>query len=252
LGVSGVFFTGITIQAGVCCLLLYAVRMFGVTAGYHRYFSHRAFKTSRVGQFLLAFLAQSSSQRGVLWWAAHHRIHHKHADTPADVHSPVREGFWYAHVGWVACKHTSGTHFDKVRDLAKYPELRWLDHYWYLPPVLLGIGVYLTVGWSGFCLGFLLSTVLLWHGTFSINSIAHLFGSRRYATPDDSRNSLLLALITFGEGWHNNHHHYMSSARQGFLWWEIDITYYILRGLAGVGLVWDLREPPAQIVCVPR
>lgn len=247
VAVLGTFWSGVTWQALVCCAVLYGVRMFGVTAGYHRYFSHRTFKTGRVQQFLLAFLAQTSSQKGVLWWAAHHRHHHKHSDTARDLHSPVVDGFWYAHMGWIY-NHTSETDLDKVRDLAKYPELLFLNRFWYMPPVLLGVGVWALLGWSGLFVGFVLSTVLLWHGTFFINSLAHVLGTRRYNTSDDSRNSMLLALITLGEGWHNNHHHYMGSARQGFRWWEIDVTYYILRLAAAVGLVWDIREPPERVL----
>jgi stearoyl-CoA desaturase (delta-9 desaturase) len=241
------FWTGVTWQGVVCCAVLYVARMFGVTGAYHRYFSHRTFKTSRVMQFFLAFLAESSSQRGVLWWAAHHRHHHKYSDMPQDIHSPVQDSFWYAHFGWIY-NHNSETRMDAVRDLAKYPELRFLDRFWLLPPVVLGVAVVLTLGWSGFLIGFCLSTVLVWHGTFFINSLTHIWGSRRYETTDDSRNNFVTALITMGEGWHNNHHHYMHCARQGFFWWEIDVTYYILKAMSWLGLVWDIREPPAKIL----
>lgn len=247
LAVLGAFYSGVTSAAVVCCVILYLARMFGVTAGYHRYFSHRTFKTGRVMQFFLAFLAESSSQRGVLWWAAHHRRHHKYSDEPNDIHSPVQDGFWYSHVGWIY-NHNSTTDFDRVRDLAKYPELVWLDKYWVVPPVLLGIAVTALFGLPGLFIGFCLSTVFVWHSTFFINSLAHVWGSRRYATTDDSRNNFWLALITLGEGWHNNHHYYMHCARQGFFWWEIDVTYYIIRALSAVGLVWEVREPPAKVL----
>jgi stearoyl-CoA desaturase (Delta-9 desaturase) len=247
LAVFGAIWTGVTWQAAACCAILYVARMFGVTAGYHRYFSHRTFKTSRLGQFLLAFLAETSTQRGVLWWAAHHRTHHKYSDQPGDLHSPVLDGFWHSHVGWLYANN-SETDLDRVRDLSKYPELMFLNKYWLLPPVLLGVAVFALLGWSGLFIGFCLSTVLVWHGTFLINSMAHVFGTRRYETTDDSRNSWILAIITMGEGWHNNHHHYMGSTRQGFFWWEIDMTYYIIKMLSFVGLVSDIREPPAKIV----
>ncbi len=242
----GALVTGAHLRDFVVCGVLYVVRMFGVTGGYHRYFSHRTFRTSRWFQFVLALLAQSSSQRGVLWWAAHHRDHHKYSDTPRDPHSPIRHGFWHAHVGWIY-DHNSETNYARVRDLAKYPELVWLDKHWWVPPAALGFAVWLLFGWSGLFIGFALSTVLLWHGTFTINSLTHLIGKRRFDTPDESRNHWLLAIVTMGEGWHNNHHHYQGSVRQGFYWWEVDVTYYVIRALAAVGLVWDVREPPARV-----
>lgn len=250
--VFGAIWSGITWQALVCCCVLYFVRIFGMSAGYHRYFSHRAYKTSRVGQFMLAWLAESTGQKGVLWWAAHHRTHHKYSDQPGDVHSPIREGFLYAHLGWIS-NNADATDFSKVQDMAKFPELRFLNTYWYLPPLTLAAAVTYWLGLPGLFIGFCLSTVLVWHGTFVINSLAHIWGRRRYNTPDSSRNSFLLTLITLGEGWHNNHHHYMSSARQGVVWWEIDPTYYVLRALSWVGLVWDLRLPPVPAAAgIPR
>ncbi|MBX7077808.1 MAG: acyl-CoA desaturase [Nannocystaceae bacterium] len=242
----GVFWTGMSATTWLLCAGLYFVRMFGVTGGYHRYFSHRTYKTSRAMQFVLAVIAQSASQRGALWWAAHHRDHHKYSDTPLDVHSPMQHGFWHSHIGWVF-DHNSDTDWARVKDLTKYPELVALDKLWWLPPTLLGVLVWLVFGWEGLFGGFMLSTVLLWHGTFTINSLSHVWGRRRYATTDDSRNNWLLALVTMGEGWHNNHHHFMGSTRQGFYWWEIDMTYYVLRVMSWLGLVWDLKEPPARV-----
>ncbi len=227
---------------------LYYLRMFGITAGYHRYFAHRTFKTSRVFQFLLAWLGASSAQKGVLWWSAHHRNHHKYSDLPGDAHSPVREGFWWSHVGWILAPRYEETEWDRVTDLSKFAELRWLNRYHLVPPFVLALGLLLIGGWPLMIWGFFVSTVLLWHGTFTINSLSHVFGSRRYQTTDDSRNNVVLALLTMGEGWHNNHHHYMSSVNQGFYWWEIDMSYYILRLLERLGLVWDLRTPPQSVL----
>ena len=228
----------------------YFVRMIVVTAGYHRYFAHRAFKTSRAFQFLLALGAQSAAQKGVLWWASHHRWHHKHSDTPLDVHSARLRGFWYSHIGWIMSPNWDATDRSLVGDLARYPELRALDRSGLnlVPTVLLALAFLWLGGAHGLVWGYFVSTVLLWHGSFSVNSLAHLFGKRRYATSDDSRNSMALALLTTGEGWHNNHHHYQSSANQGFRWWEIDVTYYVLRLLALTGLVWDLRRPPRDVI----
>jgi len=248
LAVFAAFWTGVTWQALVVCVVLYVVRMFAVTGGYHRYFSHRTYKTGRVFQFILAFLAQSSAQKGALWWAAHHRRHHKHSDQPGDVHSPVLGGFMHSHVGWLFYEGAGDTDLDRIKDFAKYPELRFLDRFHLLPPILLGAACAWLFGWSGLIIGFFLSTVLLWHGTFFINSLAHVFGKRRFATTDDSRNNGWLALITLGEGWHNNHHRYQASARNGFYWWEIDVTYYVLKVLSWLGLVWDLRPVPEKIL----
>jgi stearoyl-CoA desaturase (delta-9 desaturase) len=236
---------GLALAVGV-----YFARMFVVTAAYHRYFAHRAFKTSRWFQFVMALGAQSAAQRGVIWWASHHRWHHKHSDEPADVHSAKRRGFWYSHVGWVLGSEWDETDPALVADLARFPELRFLNKPYIeiLPTVVLALAFLVIGGLPGLIWGFMVSTVLLWHGSFSINSLAHLFGKRRYDTSDDSRNNWLLAILTTGEGWHNNHHHYMSSANQGFRWYEIDVTFYMLRLLALCGLVWDLRRPPPEVV----
>ena len=244
--------TGVPWQALVLALVLYVLRMWAITAGYHRYFSHRSYKTSRVVQFLIAVLGQSSAQRGVLWWAAVHRHHHLYSDTEHDVHSPRHHGFWYSHVGWIFNPVNSTPDYGTVKDLTRYPELVWLDRNTYLPAMLLGLGVWAVGGWAMLVVGFFWSTVLLFHCTFFINSLAHVSGSQRYLTGDDSRNNLWLALITLGEGWHNNHHHYQSSTRQGFQWWEIDISYYVLKVLSWFGLVWDLRAPPEAIVLGER
>ena len=232
----------------IICGALYVIRMFGITAGFHRYFSHRSFKTGRVFQFFLAFLGQSSAQRGVLWWAAKHRLHHKYSDTDQDVHSPVKHGFWYSHVLWIFSKRGRNADYSLIKDFQKYPELVWLEKWERLPPFLLGVLVWAVAGWSGLIVGFFVSTVLLFHGTFTINSLAHIHGKQAYVTGDHSRNNLLLAIITLGEGWHNNHHHFPSATPQGFRWWQIDVTYYILKVLSIFRIVWDLRLPPAHVV----
>ncbi len=251
LAVLGAIWSGVTWQSVVLCAVLVIVRIWGITAGYHRYFSHRTYKTSRAMQFVLAFLAETSAQKGVLWWAAHHRVHHKLSDQPGDVHSPVQNGFLYAHMGWLF-DNTSETRWDKIRDFAKYPELRWLNKHWLVPPTMLAVFCFLVAGWPGLFIGFFLSTVLLWHDTFIINSLTHLWGKRRFDTTDDSRNNALTALLTLGEGWHNNHHYYQSSCRNGFYWYEIDVTYYVLKMMSWVGLVWDIREGPDHVLAEGR
>ncbi len=234
--------TGVTAIDVLVCVALYAVRMFFITAGYHRYFAHRAYKLGRVMQFIMAFGGGTSAQKGALWWAANHRDHHRFSDTDKDPHKSDR-GFWWSHVLWILCSKYNDTNYEKIKDFAKYPELVFLNKHHLVPPVILGVACFLAGGWSMLFCGFFLSTVLLYHGTFSINSLTHRWGRRRYQTSDTSKNSLLLALVTLGEGWHNNHHYYASTANQGFFWWEIDISYYVLRVLSWVGLAKDLRTP---------
>lgn len=248
VAIAGVLRVGVSGRALVLCAGMYYVRMFGLAVGYHRYFAHRTFRTSRVGQFLLALLASTAAQKGPLWWAGHHRNHHRHSDTELDVHSPSQRGFWWAHVGWIFCQKYDATDFDVIKDFAKYPELRWLDQYALLPPVLLAVGLWLSFSWVGLFWGFFFSTVVLWHGSFTVNSLMHVWGSRRYLTPDTSRNNWPLVFVTLGENWHNNHHHYQASASQGFFWWEIDFGYYGIKVLSWLGLVWDVRTPPKRVL----
>ena len=257
----GVFWVGISPVAVGVCIALFWLRMFAITGFYHRYLSHRSYKTSRWFQFLFALLGNSSVQKGPLWWAGHHRHHHKYSDQDEDVHSPIKRGFIYSHVGWIFARANSPTRMGLVPDLAKFPELRVIDRFDVLMPVLLGtscfgLGVLLqtyapslgTTGPQMLFWGFFLSTVILVNATFTINSLSHIFGKRRHETGDTSRNNWLLALLTFGEGWHNNHHHYATAARQGFYWWEIDITYYGLVVLSKLGLIWDLKRVPDHIL----
>jgi stearoyl-CoA desaturase (delta-9 desaturase) len=231
----------------VLALATYAVRLFAITAGYHRYFSHRAYRTSRAFQLVLAVIGATAAQKGPLWWAAHHRDHHRFSDKPEDIHSPLERGFWWSHVGWIIARRHDATKLDRIKDFARYPELRFVDRWCHLFPVALGTGLFLAGGLPALLWGFFVSTAVLWHVTFSINSLAHVFGRRRYETHDGSRNGMVLALLTFGEGWHNNHHFWPSTANQGWFWWEIDVSYAVLRGLAVLGVVRDLRTPPPAI-----
>lgn len=247
LAVVGVVWLGWSWKWFGVAVASYYFRMFFVTGGYHRYFSHQTYKTSRVFQFLLAFFAQTSTQKGALWWAGHHRIHHKLSDKPGDIHSMKLEGFWWSHVGWILSTKHEETEWDQIPEFKKYPELRFLNHWHVLPTVIFATTLWLVGSWHALVWGYLVSTVLLWHGTFTINSLSHWLGRRRYATTDESRNSLTLAIVTMGEGWHNNHHYYPRATNQGFFWWEIDATYYILRALSVVGIVWDLQTPPKKI-----
>ncbi|MEO6171150.1 MAG: fatty acid desaturase [Lysobacter sp.] len=261
LACVGVIWVGVSPVALMIAAALYAVRMFAITAFYHRYFSHRTFHAPRPVQFLFALIGASCVQRGPLWWAAHHRTHHRHTDTAQDPHSPGVHGFWWSHVGWFLTRRNFRTDLARVPDLAKYPELRWLDRFDVVVPVALAVGMYALgaglqavapeSGTSGVQLlvwGFFVSTVVLFHATVTINSLAHRFGSRRFDTRDDSRNNLWLALLTFGEGWHNNHHFFPGSSRQGFRWWELDLTWYGLKAMALLGLVSDLKPVPAWVL----
>jgi stearoyl-CoA desaturase (delta-9 desaturase) len=259
LGCLAVFFVGWSWTAIQVAIILYIVRMFAITGIYHRYFSHRSFKTSRSAQFVFAVLGASSAQRGPLWWAANHRNHHRDSDTEADPHSPVRYGFLRSHAGWFMCTRYYPTQYRRIQDFARFPELVWLNRFDKVIPALLGLLIFLlgvalnytmpSLGVSGlqlFVWGFVVSTTLLFHATASINSVAHIIGRKRYDTGDESRNNFILALITLGEGWHNNHHQHMGCVRQGFYWWEIDITYYILKFLSLCGVIWDLKPVPPE------
>ncbi len=246
LAALGVFWVGFSWKGVVLCLASYYLRMFAITAGFHRYFSHRTYGLSRTPQFLLAFLGQTAAQRGVLWWASNHRHHHRYSDRPEDIHSPVQRGFWWSHMGWILSRDQDESDHSRVPDLAKYPELVWLDRHQYLPTVVYAVALYLAFGWTGLFYGYFLSTVFLWHGTFTINSVMHVFGRRVYATTDDSRNSFLFSLLTMGEGWHNNHHWAPQSAAQGFHWWEVDASFYLLWLGEKVGLVRKLHRRPGH------
>jgi stearoyl-CoA desaturase (delta-9 desaturase) len=260
-----VFFVGFSATALIIAVMLYALRMFAITGFYHRYFAHKAFKTSRFVQFIFAFMAASSAQRGPLWWASHHRHHHANSDKPDDSHSPVQRGFFWSHISWFLTNKNFNSKNERVKDLLVYPELKFLDRFDVIAPLFLAASLYVlgaaleiyaphlqTSGLQLLVWGFVISTVVLYHMTFTVNSLAHVWGKRRFNTSDQSRNNSLIALLTLGEGWHNNHHHFPSAARQGFYWWEIDLTYYGLKILSALGLIWDLRKVPAEVLSNKR
>ncbi len=257
LGCLGVIWVGISPVAVIAAAAFYFIRIFAITGFYHRYFSHRTYDTSRFFQFLMALVGVTAVQRGPLWWAAHHRNHHKYSDQENDIHSPEQRGFFWSHMGWILCDAYMPTEYDRVPDLAKFPELVFLNRFDWLMPlvfglftVALGMGLnayFPALGTSGLQMlvwGFFISTVLVFHGTCTINSLSHVIGSQRFKTTDTSRNNFVLALITLGEGWHNNHHFYSGSTRQGFYWWEVDVAYYVLKTLSFFGLVWNLHPVP--------
>lgn len=248
----GALLSGVTRSSVIACIVLYTVRIFFITAGYHCYFSHRAFKTSRAVQLLLALGAQSSGQGSVLKWAATHHHHHATSDSPGDLHSPMQGGFWYSHMGWLFNQRYEHVITSAPKYLTRFPELVWLGRYYYLPMIALAGVVWALLGWPGLFVSYGLSTVLAFHATFCVNSLCHMFGTRRYDTSDDSRNNWFVAIVMLGGGWHNNHHRCPRSARQGLLWWEIDVTYYVLRILAYCHLVWDVYEPPRRRIRTPE
>lgn len=256
----GVIWVGWSWVAVAVAVALYFVRMFVITAFYHRYFSHRTFRTHRAVQFAFALLGTTSAQRGPCWWAGHHREHHRHSDEEPDLHSPWWKGVLWSHTVWFLTEKGRATNWRAIPDWQKYPELVWLERNHLIGPALLiaamailgwTLGVWApglgTNGWQMVVWGFAISTTVLYHGTFTINSLAHTIGSQRFKTGDDSRNNWWLALITLGEGWHNNHHEYPGTARQGFYWWEFDPAYWILKVMSWFGLVWDLRPVPASV-----
>ncbi|NQZ84899.1 MAG: acyl-CoA desaturase [Nanoarchaeales archaeon] len=241
------FFLPISLIDWIVCISLYFIRIFFIGAGYHRYFAHKTYKTSRLVQFILAFCSQTAMQGGVVWWASHHRKHHINSDTIKDVHSPKQKGLFFAHIGWLMEGKCSKTDKAVVKDLTKYPELMFLDKLHMLPGIILATGLYLYGGLSMLIVGFFLSTLLVLHGTWTINSLMHTWGVQRYKTTDTSRNNLILAIITMGEGWHNNHHHYQNSTRQGFFWYEFDPTFYILKTLSYTKIIWKLNPVPQKV-----
>ena len=265
LGCLFVLWAGVSWVAVTCCVFFYCLRIFAISAGYHRYLAHRSFKTSRLFQFVLAFLGCLAHQKGPLWWTAHHRHHHLHSDTEKDIHSPMQRGFWWAHCGWIFCLDYRKANQKLVSNLMKFRELRLLDKYYPVPPLALAASMFIlgvvlervapslhTSGLQMLTWGFFCSTVLVHHAIYSVNSVAHTIGSRRFETPDTTRNNLLVALLTFGEGWHNNHHYCQRSARHGFSRWEIDLTHLILTGLSRLGIVWDLQSPPQRVYAPAR
>jgi stearoyl-CoA desaturase (delta-9 desaturase) len=254
-----VIWVGVSWVAVMVAVIAYVVRMFAITGLYHRYFSHKTFKTSRVGQFIFGLLGASAVQRGPIWWAAHHRHHHANSDQPGDIHSPKQVGFWRAHMGWFLSHKGFAPDLKYVRDLMQFRELRWLDRFDIAIPFILGLGMFLlgvllentaphlgTNGWQMLVWGFVISTIVCYHATYTINSLSHVFGRQRYRTGDTSRNNWMLAILTLGEGWHNNHHHYPNSVKQGFYWWEIDVSYYILKVMSWLGIIWDLKPIPIE------
>jgi stearoyl-CoA desaturase (Delta-9 desaturase) len=251
------FFVPFSWELVLIAVASYYLRMFGITAGYHRYFSHNAFKTSRFMQFIFAFIGAAAMQKGPLWWGSHHRDHHRYSDTDKDLHSP-RKGFWHSHMFWFLKSDYNYADLTKIKEYTKFPELVFLNTYYWVAPLAYAVMLY----WGGYLLGgqshsyafsvlvygYAVSTFFLGHGTWTINSLSHVIGKPRFHTGDDSKNNWFLAIVTMGEGWHNNHHYYRHSANQGFYWYEYDFSYYILKVMSWFRLVWDLKKPPVHVL----
>ena len=252
LALVGLFFVPVTWTAVILFIVVTRISGTGITVGFHRYLAHHAFKTSRWFQFALTAAGCVAMQKGPLWWCVFHREHHKHSDEPGDVHSPVLDGFWYAHFGWLVTQDLSQPNHDNVRDLARFPELVWLDRLWMVPGILVATACYLIDGRSGLLWGFCLGTAVVFQVTFLVNSAGHLWGSQRFDTGDGSRNNFVIGVLAMGEGWHNNHHRAPTSARHGFAKYEVDLAYLIIKTFRALGLVWGVRQPPEAAMDAAR
>ena len=261
LACLAVFFVGVSATAVLFAIFIYGLRIFSIGAFYHRYFSHKSYQTNRFWQFIFAILGASAVQRGPIWWAAHHRQHHLTSDQPDDVHSPIQHGFFMSHMGWFLTKGNFSYDKRRVKDWLKYPEIIFLDRFDILIPIILAILIFFighllylhapqlhTSGMQLLIWGFFISTVVSFHVTVAINSFGHKFGQSPYQTEDSSRNNWVLAIFTFGEGWHNNHHRYPVSAQQGFLWWQFDLTFYLLVLMEKIGIIKGLKRAPKTVI----
>ena len=252
LSLIGLFYVPFTWTGLILFFVMTRITGLGVTVGFHRYFSHHAFKTSRWFQFVLGVFGCTALQKGPLWWVAHHREHHRHSDTVNDVHSPVVDGFWYGHVGWLFARDLMHPSHECMKDLTKFPELLWLDRLWMVPGILAAAACYAIDGGSGLLWGFSLSTVAIFQFTFAVNSVGHRWGPQRFNTGEGSRNNWFLGYVAMGDGWHNNHHRSPTSARHGLAWYELDIAYMMICNLKRVGLIWGVRQPPASVLEAAR
>lgn len=250
---------GVSLEAIVAAVVLIFVTGFGITVGFHRFFVHRSFKTYRPVAWLLAIFGYMAEPKSLLLWVSEHRKHHRLSDGPGDPHSPQLGGFWHAQVNWLVLRSYT---FDprEVPDLLKRPDLLWLDRHrvgWYLlglllPALICGLIAESAFGaLMGFLWGGLFRQFFVRHTTSLVNSATHLWGSKPYSTPDGSRNNFFVALFTLGEGWHNNHHAFPSSARHGLHWWQVDFSWYVIWIMARLHLAWNIRLPNERSLAAP-
>jgi len=227
--------------------VIYPIQSIGVGVSLHRYFAHRSFKTSRWFQFMMALMAASVFGDAVRF-TGKHRLHHRYSDTTNDTHTPLK-GFWSCWYGSLLDNgYTDAELCDAARDLKKYPELMWLHRYWMVPGLVLCGIAFLIGGLSSVAIGVLLGSTLLLNQAAAVNYFCHKYGRRRFDTRDRSTNNALIAALSFGEGWHNNHHYYPATARAGFHWWEVDMYYWVIWLFEKLGLVWDVRQPTQEML----
>ncbi|MFC4376072.1 acyl-CoA desaturase [Nocardia halotolerans] len=247
----------------IALAIMYSIAILGISAGYHRLLTHRSFGTSRPIKILLTVAGTIAGQGPALIWCAHHRRHHRVADKPGDPHSPYLEhapgirgalrGLWHSHLGWLFDKDLTSDPIRYCPDLARDKDVRFISLH-FVEIVIAGIvlpgliGLALTQTWQGFLTGALwgglVRIFLANHVTYAVNSIGHYYGRRRFETPDESRNVAWLALPSFGEAWHNNHHAFPKAAFHGMRWWEVDLTAVFIRALEVTGLAWDVVRIP--------
>lgn len=247
----------------------YLLTGIGITVGFHRLFTHRSFDAPAVIRMTFGVLGSMAVQGPLLRWVAQHRVHHQHSDDIGDPHSPhgygsgplaVLRGFWHAHAGWLMdaerrdlARYCGDLRKDRVASFVSRHFILWVFLGLALPPLIAGLA---TWSWSGALLGFLwgslVRVLLVHHTTWSINSVCHLWGSRPFSTNDQSRNNAVFGVLAMGEGWHNNHHAFPTSARHGLRWWEFDGSYWIIRSLQFIGLAWNVKVPERAAVRTKR
>ncbi len=231
------------------CAFLYVVSGMGITLGYHRLLTHRSYGTYRWLEYLIVMAGSLACQGGPVGWTAVHRLHHANPDRQGDPHS-AKEGFWWAHLGWLLQtpphKLNASLRRRLAPDLEQVALYRWLDRTFILNAILLGYALGLLGGWPFVFWGMFVRLTLVFHATWLVNSASHTFGYRLFKTPDQSTNCWWAAWLTFGEGWHNTHHAFPRSARHGLKCWEIDLTYLVISLMQRVGLAWDVKMPPKQ------
>jgi fatty-acid desaturase len=234
---------------GITILLHWFLGSIGICLGYHRLLSHRSFQVPKWLEYVIALIGAAALQGGPIFWIAGHRLHHAHTEDEEKDPYSARKGFWWSHMLWILYPKSDFFDADKyfryAPDLARDPFYLWLDKYFLLLQIPVGVGLYLLGGWSYVIWGMCVRSVFLWHSTWFINSVTHMWGYRTFETNDNSRNLWWAAIVTYGEGWHNNHHAYPNVAKAGWRWWEVDVTWWAIQVLRAFGLATKVVMPPA-------
>ncbi|WP_443029105.1 acyl-CoA desaturase [Spirulina sp. CS-785/01] len=231
---------------GLMVFLHWVTGGLGITLGWHRLVSHRSFKTPKWLEYLLVFFGALSCQGGVIHWVGLHRMHHLHSDTDPDPHDSSK-GFWWSHMGWMLYRIPGEEDIPRfTKDIWDDPVYRFLQNNFVPVQIVLGLVLYAIGGWPFIIWGIFARLVLVFHCTWFVNSATHMFGYRTFESNDKSRNCWWVALVTYGEGWHNNHHAHQYSARHGLKWWEVDLTWMVIRSLQTIGLAKDVKLIPAK------